>query len=165
MNIFVLHESPKIAAQFLSDKHCIKMLLESCQMLASVHHRYGNKAVRYKEAHPKHPCTLWAGDTARNYAWLLAHAMCLCREYTHRYGKRHKCEELAYGELAVLPVGLIGTEQTPFAQAMPDAYKHPNPVIAYRQYYLGEKASFARWTNRDEPLWFTLKQPDLDVYG
>lgn len=165
MNIFVLDESPKIAAQMACDKHVVKMILESAQMLSSVHHRYGNTAVRYKEAHPKHPCTLWAGDTARNYAWLLAHAMCLCNEYTHRYGKRHKSADLVYGELAVLPFGLRGSVATPFAQAMPEPYKHPHPVIAYRQYYLGEKAHFAKWTNRDEPLWFTLKQPDLDIYG
>lgn len=163
MNIFVLHDSPRIAAQMACDKHVVKMILESAQILASVHHRYGNKAVTYKQAHPKHPCTLWAGDTARNYAWLLGHAMCLCREYTHRYSKRHKSEELIYGELAVLPVGIPRTGQTAFAQAMPEPYKHPNAVIAYRQYYLGEKARFAKWTNRDEPLWFTLKQPDLEA--
>lgn len=163
MNIFVLHSNPKIAAQSLCDKHCTKMLLESAQMLASVHHRYGNSAVRYKQAHPKHPCTLWAGDTSRNYAWLLAHAMSLCREYTHRYAKHHKSEELVYGELAVLPSGIAHAGQTAFAQAMPEPYKHPHPVIAYRQYYLGDKAYFAKWTNRAEPLWFTLKQPDLDL--
>lgn len=43
---------------------------------------------------------------------------------------------------------------TPFAQAMPDEYKNANdPVLAYRNYYLGEKRSFATWK---EPS----KQPD-----
>lgn len=52
---------------------------------------------------------------------------------------------------------------TPFAQAMPDQYKHQNAVIAYRQYYLGEKARFAKWKCGNIPLWFQEKNPVLGL--
>jgi len=41
---------------------------------------------------------------------------------------------------------------------MPDQYKSQDAVEAYRNYYLGEKAGFAKWTNREIPEWFTLTQ-------
>ena len=37
MNIFILSINPKEAAQAHGDKHVIKMILESCQMLYSAH--------------------------------------------------------------------------------------------------------------------------------
>ena len=43
---------------------------------------------------------------------------------------------------------------TPFAQAMPDEYKDPDPVQAYRAYYMGEKAGFAKWNKRNTPEWY-----------
>lgn len=44
---------------------------------------------------------------------------------------------------------------TPFAQAMPDQYKDPNPVVAYRKYYIAEKSKIALWRHSDTPTWFT----------
>ena len=43
---------------------------------------------------------------------------------------------------------------TPFAQAMPDQYKNNNVMQAYRDYYNGEKAYFARWKSQIIPPWF-----------
>jgi hypothetical protein len=43
---------------------------------------------------------------------------------------------------------------TEFAQAMPDSCKKDDPVQAYRQYYVQEKAYMAKWTNREVPSWF-----------
>ena len=37
MNIFYLNESPEIAAVEHNDKHCVKMILESAQMLCTAH--------------------------------------------------------------------------------------------------------------------------------
>ena len=95
MNIFVLDECPIISAQMQCDKHVVKMPLETAQMLCSVWHRYGlGDKVPYREAHKNHPCTLWAGDSAENYEWLWHHGMELCFEYTRRYNKIHKCQQV-----------------------------------------------------------------------
>ena len=52
MNIFYLHPDPAKAASFFYDKHKVKMILESAQMLCTAHHVYNNgNNVPYKKAH------------------------------------------------------------------------------------------------------------------
>jgi hypothetical protein len=38
-------------------------------------------------------------------------------------------------------------------QCMPEEYKDINVVSAYRNYYKGDKAGFAKYTNRETPEW------------
>lgn len=158
MNIFVLHRSPVISAQMACDKHVVKMILETAQMLCTiaVEHGYEDHCL-YKPVHSKHPCTLWAGENAANWAWLCKHGIALAKEYTFRYGKTHSSEKVirTIYRKRLGPKGIIWlTGQTPFAQAMPDQYKNSDPVKAYRDYYIGEKHEFARWTKRDTPKWW-----------
>jgi hypothetical protein len=152
MNIFVLHRNPKKAAQMSCDKHVIKMIVETAQMLCTIAHNNGFDAP-YRATHKNHPCTLWASKSTQNWNWLVNHGIALCEEYTARYGKTHKsmqhimwCRDLSM----LLPtIGL-----TPFAQAMPEQYKNKCAVTAYRAYYRGEKSSFATW-KKNKPLWWT----------
>ena len=87
MNIFVVNDDPKVAAQNLCDKHVVKMILESAQMLCSA---FKNGEAPYKRSYYNHPCTKWARESQVNYEWLLTHAYELCEEYLLRYGKIHK---------------------------------------------------------------------------
>ena len=87
MNIFVVDYDPNKSAQDLCDKHVVKMILETAQMLCAAH---PIGTAPYKATHLKHPCTLWVARSIDNYEWLLTHGYALCREYTARYGKRHK---------------------------------------------------------------------------
>lgn len=149
MNIFVLDYDPVTAAQLHCDKHVVKMPLETAQMLCTVYARYGEEAP-YKPCHQSHPCTLWAGQTVENYRWLWKLGRALCDEYTYRYEKIHACAEV----LALVrcpPTALTGRGFTPFAQAMPDEYKHREATLAYRAYYRGAKAQLATWRKRDVP--------------
>jgi len=41
MNIFYLHSDPVKAAKVQYNKHVVKMILESAQMLCTAHHHYG----------------------------------------------------------------------------------------------------------------------------
>ena len=43
MNIFYLHKNPIIAPSFLYNKHVVKMILETAQMLCTAHHHYADK--------------------------------------------------------------------------------------------------------------------------
>ena len=141
MNIFYLDKDPVKAAKVQYNKHVVKMILESAQMLCTAHHCImGEDAdVPYKMAHKNHPSTVWARRSGQNYAWLYYHMMALGDEYTKRYGKKHltitKCED----KLAILPGGILqtGFEQPP--QCMPDEYKDECSVQAYWNYYIGEK--------------------------
>jgi hypothetical protein len=158
MNIFILHPEPIMAARMQCDKHLIKMILETAQLLCAV---YPPGMAPYKRTHYNHPCARWTRECEANFRWLLTHGHGLCDEYTRRYGKRHKSEYVFewvrehVPELPQLPL-------TPFAQAMPDQYKNPDdPVAAYRAYYKGEKARFATWkAPAQAPSWFTGKGED-----
>ena len=157
MNIFYVHSNPLIAAQNLCDKHVVKMVLESTQILSSVLHRYGmGNIAPYKPTHMNHPCVLWAGDSSSHWRWLLSHAEALSEEYTYRYEKIHKCDAYIKDmkELtSKIPFETAGFSPPP--QCMPEQYKSEDTVQAYMKYYLGEKSSFAVWNNkRTEPAWF-----------
>ena len=153
MNIFVLHNDPATAAQMMCDKHVVKIILESNQMLSTVARNHGHNAP-YRSTHANHPCTLWAGESQDNWDWLVDHSRALCEEYTERYGKVHKSQ--AVTEWAEdLDIGLPARGQTPFRLAMPDGYKTNDPVESYRKYYIGDKARFAKWKTGNVPSWWS----------
>ena len=162
MNIFVLDEDPKIAAQMMCDKHVVKMIVESCQMLSTNHRLSGSNTVYtitfdlYKQAFANHPCTVWARQTKENYMWLSYHTLELCHESTRRYGKVHSCENMATWFSMYYPLKTPEGGLTPFAQAMPDKYKSENAVNSYRSYYLGEKSMFAKWKQQNVPEWYSF---------
>lgn len=147
MNIFYLDKDPKLAAIYQYNKHVVKMILESAQMLCTAHHCYGSaeqKAnVPYKQAHLNHPSTIWARQSKSTYMWLYEHMMALGTEYYVRYGKTHltitKCKEF----LATPPKHIQGDEWSQPPQAMPDEYKHKDSIIAYWQYYINDKSHIA----------------------
>ena len=89
MNIFYLHKDPVKAAEMQYNKHVVKMILESAQMLCTAHRYYGNEDVPYKTAHLNHPSTIWCRQNSRQYVWLYNHMLALGEEYTKRYGKEH----------------------------------------------------------------------------
>ena len=62
MNIFYLDRDPVKAAQVQYNKHVVKMILESAQMLCTAHRYYGNENVPYKSAHINHPSSIWCRD-------------------------------------------------------------------------------------------------------
>lgn len=179
MNIFVLDNDPKIAAQYMCDKHINKMIIESQQILSCVldlrykeEHLSKNKdALRpsqqlglpqYPKAHAKHPCTLWALASRKNFNWLLAHTRALVWEYSFRYRERNGAMKVhsLEGNLMIYAaqakyLWFPAFKLTPFAQAMPDDYKQEGDAVgAYRTYYLMDK-SFAKWQkHRAEPSWY-----------
>ena len=139
MNIFYLDECPKKAAELQYNKHVVKMILESAQMLCTAHHHYGNgDNVPYKKAHYNHPSTIWVRQNSIHYDWLYDHMIALGNEYTKRYGKTHlsitKCKDLVY-----LPPSIPTVMFNQPPQCMPDEYKDKCSIQAYWNYYIGEK--------------------------
>lgn len=150
MNIFILDKDPIKAAKYQCDKHVVKMILESAQMLCTAVNLTGGQA-KYKATHKNHPCTKWARETKANFNWLKKHGLALCQEYTDRYGKRHKSQDIIE---SVTDETIPDGELLPFALAMPDEYKTRDPVESYRNYYKGAKKDFAKWSYSDKPEWF-----------
>ena len=159
MNIFYLDRDPKIAAQMMCDKHVVKMILESAQMLSTAHRVLdgdyrADRGGFYKMAHKTPPSTIWVRASSENYRWLWKHFDALLKEYTHRYGKHHATERLR-NILYMPPLNIVhGVPLTDPPQCMPELCKGEDTVLAYQNYYIIEKSGFARWTKRETPAWF-----------
>lgn len=159
MNIFVLDHNPYIAAQYHNNKHCVKMILETAQLLSTAHHvldgeQSSIKNVIYKKTHVNHPCAKWVRECSYNYEWTFQLFLGLLKEYTHRYGKIHATQRMIKS-LCYKPDNITYSDSmTPFAQCMPDAYKCDNAVEAYRTYYINDKHKMAQWKNRERPYWY-----------
>lgn len=170
MNIFVLDNNPWLAARYHCDKHVVKMILETAQLLSTAHHilnpnciknrngtwfLYGRKI--YGPTHANHPCAIWARERLANYEWLLELGLGLCSEYTYRYNRVHQSSTVL-SALKIRPVSLIVEKSrimTPHVQCVPDECKvENNPVEAYRNYYRTHKRDIAKWKLGNTPEWF-----------
>ena len=157
MNIFYLHRDPVKAATVQYNKHVVKMILETAQLLCGVHHTTDQVTdqIPYKLSHKNHPCAIWSRESLSNYLYLCDFGLELCKEYTYRYGKIHACARLK-DVLANVPKNISIGSFTPPTPAMPDECKIANNSLAsYHKYYIEKKVRFAKWTNREEPLWYS----------
>lgn len=144
MNIFYLDKDPYIAAQAMTNKHVVKMILESAQLLSTAHHMLDGDGAKYKDkiykkTHYNHPSAVWVRQSQENYAWLYSHFLALSTEYTKRYDKIHMTYQKLCFYLQPFPKNLPVGKFTQPPQAMPDLYKNYDSVHAYRMYYLNEK--------------------------
>ena len=179
MNIFMVDEDPRIAAQAMVDRHVVKMILESGQLLSTAHRLLDGKEtmaksktgrnvkryvlpderepILYGATHINHPSAIWCRTSIENYSWLHHHMMALLEEYSYRYGKVHKCDSMR-GPLFNCPLNI--DYEAPWQdppQAMPDDSKvDGDSVQGYRNYYINHKVRFAKWTKRTQPDWWKI---------
>ena len=162
MNIFFLDTNPKYAAAFHCDKHVVKMVLETAQLLSTAHHVLDGEEVAfddlYKPTHVNHPSSVWVRSNMKNYQWTYELFCHLCNEYTKRFGKKHKTESKLRLKLGNYPKNIDksgwDSPLSPPPQCMPEEYLNQCTVTAYRDYYCGEKARFARWSCAVIPEWY-----------
>lgn len=167
MNIFVLDLNPYKAASYYDDVRLPKMVVELYQQMGSALRRHGavdeqmplTKTTKrpLRGGYHNHPCTRWVGDTRDNFIWASIHAATLAEEFERRFGKSHYCAdgiEKMFHLRELIPSGDI----TPFAQAMPDEYKHDDPVFAYRRYYKSKADSKGgiRYKHTKQPYWWEM---------
>lgn len=190
MNIFYLSHDIKECAQMHLDKHVVKMILEYCQLLSTAHRlidgqqmigltKTGRKVKRwilsderetilYSATHINHPSAVWVRQSDSNYQWLAALNDELCKEYTFRYGKIHKCESdgLVNYLLTHRPHNITQREFTEPTPAMPDDVKVlGNSMLSYRNYYIKHKTHIASWKGkvnfRDIPFWYRSENANI----
>ena len=159
MNIFYLHEDPIEISEMMCDKHNVKMILESAQMLSTAHRildgdEYANEHELYKATHKNHPSAKWVRESKANYEYLYKLFSALCEEYTYRYGKTHLTYTKLHNVLAIPPKNIPDGEFTQPTPAMPDDVKNMDSLIAYRDYYKKYKTHLATWTKRETPSWY-----------
>jgi hypothetical protein len=164
MNIFFLSLHPRRCARWHCDKHVVKMILETCQLLYTCHWVLTHDAEPayihcapgrgYKPTHANHPCSIWLRESLDNYRWLVQLGQELIREYKFRYKNRvHKCEEhLVWLSMVEPPLEHKGFTQPP--QAMPVQYMGPDSTVAYQKYYSFDKDQIrhiVKYTGRHRP--------------
>lgn len=180
MNIFVLDESPSNAAKMHCDKHVVKMILESAQMLSTVHRmldgvletrpsKSGKRLAKYwyhptldaqlyRAVHMNHPCTVWSRESLGNYEWHYQLFKCLSEEFTFRYNKQHSTWVKLGTILATPPSNIRDVGRTPFKLAMgaqPQCINTADPIGSYRKFYMTKQARFKMdWSKRLKPDWF-----------
>lgn len=177
MNIFMLHTDPRIAASYHNNRHVVKMILESCQLLSTAHRVLDGEeikvlseksgrlnttyklndnrdAILYKSCHVNHPSNKWVRKSAGNYEYLYNLLKGLIEEYHARFDKAHKSEALL-DMLKFLP------DNIPFTvlsfpkedlQAIPDEYKDKDAITAYRNYYVAKKPLIYYKKNGNETI-------------
>ena len=163
MNIFYLNKNPRVIVKQMTDKHIVKMILETAQILCTAHRvldgvevlACSTKSMRktwifpkdlekekslYKSTHVNHPSTKWARESRENYKWLYSLFCHLCSEYQKRYGRVHLCERKLIKILFESPNQIPEGEFTEPPQAMPEEYQvEKDSILAYNQYYINEK--------------------------
>ena len=179
MNIFYLHEDPIQNAKWHIDKHIVKMPIEYAQLMSTAHRlldgeMYLGKTaigrnikrwklyderedILYKASHINHPSAIWVRESIENYFQMYKLYMAVLAEFTYRYGKIHGSSKPSI-ELIRPPSNIPMVKGTQLPQCMPEMCKvRFNPILAYRNYYIVEKNSFASWKNREIPEWFQTK--------
>lgn len=152
MNIFILDLDPIKCAQYHVDRHVVKMITESAQMLSTTV-RLTGVDFGYKITHQNHPCTKWTRESLSNWLWLKYLSKCLNEEWQFRY--KHIQNHKSYDIIESLPTPNISDlGLTPFAICMYTEFKvNSDPVQSYRNYYNKAKTHLFNWKNRERPEW------------
>jgi len=156
MNLFFLHINPKTAASYHLNRHCVKMILEICQMLYTAHHLSSSDFDNhpdipvYKKTHANHPTAKWVRQCVYNYDYACTFGIELCLEYTRRYHKQHACfirlqwlqthPPLSFDDTPIttsyLSTDNLPPKCTPIPLAMPTEFHTPDAILSYRLYYV-----------------------------
>jgi len=164
MNIFVVHEDPKVAARSLCDQHIVKMPLETSQIMNNCIMHIGHSGIM-APFNPKHPACIWAENGEENFFWLAAHGLELCSEFERRFGKIHgslskikQAFRIYCEETIGIPIELtdrISAKPVSFRYIGPQEFKDDNSVVnSYRNFYNLDKSRFARWNRSKPPEWY-----------
>ena len=159
MNIFYLNKSPIVSAQNMVDKHVVKMILETAQLLCTAHRILDDipndkNPLLYKATHKNHPSAIWARASLRQYEWLYNHLIALGEEYTYRYGKTHITITKLGKLLKIPPENIPDVGFDPPPCCMDDEYKISKDVVDnYRNYYKNGKSHLHSWKVRSAPEW------------
>jgi len=172
MNIFFLSRSTRRCARWHCDKHVVKMILESTQILYTANHQNGGTEQilatapicastgnrGYKSHAKNHPSVRWATESLAHYMWLNSLAQDLVKEHMYRFSPKsiHASQVHLEWLRENPPPGL--SHATTWLRdpptAMPEEYRvHSQSIVCYRAYYNGSKRErgLLKYTKRHIP--------------
>jgi hypothetical protein len=161
MNIFFLDRDAQIAAHHHGDKHVVKMILETAQLLSTAHRvldgdDFADSFGMYKATHKNHPSAVWVRSNTFAYDWTFRLFSALLDEFHHRRGKTHATARL-YDALSCLPDNVPrGLPWMSPPLCMPDEFKTDCHVESYRAYYRQKARDGVveyNWRPERRPVW------------
>ena len=156
MQIAVTDTSPAMCAINLDDKRVSKLLLEAGQLLCVWAEDQGI-AVPYRRTKQGKVFVKWMQADVRNYAWTRHYFECLCGEFVHRFGKKHKTHVDVLHLLPRLPTMFYPPSSFVNAarhQGRGLDFTHLPVPLSYRAYL------DARWdTDKRPPMWTRRHRP------
>lgn len=159
MNIFILDSDIQKNVQYLPDKHIIKMILESTQILSSSYYNLNiEKEISfpiYKKTHLKHPCCQWVLESKENFLWLQFYVFLLNEEYKYRFNHFHNHKSFEICKNFIVPNTLPNKNLTPFKKVVPLEFQKLETIKAYREYFKVYKNHIKKYSKRDFPEWWT----------
>jgi hypothetical protein len=193
MNIFILseqvnpHAHHAQNAQFHCDKHVVKMIAESVQMLVTAlatkqYIELGTylpaslvdklPCLPLAAGHAKHPCVQWVKQDILhfNYVALLAQALCAEHQYRYPLSADHVYSSWITELVSFLTsecFGMYAPLPTNFAVAVKSlnlrstSTPHIQALDIYRKYYFKDKQGFASWKKRQKPVWWLLMEETI----
>lgn len=155
MNIFILDSDLKTNAKYYCDKHVVKMILESAQLLCTVVNLKGGVAP-YKTTHINHPCTKWLMEDGSHWDMLVDLVKDLNEEYKYRFNHEHNHK--SFDVIMSLNKPKYDTNQFKgMFNSVTDEVRRTNIVDTirlYREYYKDKfKTIDMKWTRRGCPDW------------
>lgn len=169
MNIFATTSCPVESAIALDDQRLVKMVLETAQLLSITLRKeqgddWAGERGLYKMTHPNHPCAVWARADERHLAWLAHHGAALSSEYTRRYARLHRSNQVLVVALehcaptfALKPrYEELVFQNSARNKALNLDFTHLPAHEAYRAYLSARWAlqkKEPRWTEAQPPAW------------
>ena len=153
MNLFFLDPDVDTCAKYHVDRHCVKIILEAAQCLCTA---YPKGIAPYRHTHYNHPMAQWIRANRGNFQYALDYAWALCREYSYRYGKKHKTETVLKWIESNKPPIPDGSKTEPprcFGNYKDFIPISDNVYEDYRKYYKLAKSHLFSWKNRGAPNW------------
>jgi hypothetical protein len=175
MNVYVLDEDPKKAAEYHCDIHAKSEILTCVQMLSSVHwlallieepeencnfitkrsaqnylenkyHVGHPRRPPYKMTHLEIPIIKWIASNKKNYLWVVELLKNLDIEFQKRYKKKHKSAlHINWLEKNIPSCCEEDDEPIKFLNNVPEDFILDNVVESYRNYYKKGKTKIAVW--------------------
>lgn len=163
MNIFYLESNPKLCAFYHNDRHLVKMILETAQLLFTAHHVDPSPEINYesvemyRKTHVNHPSAVWVRERLNNYIWLVELGMELCKEYTIRYGRIHATQsKMEWLQLNWPDLNLKSLTRKPPKCMGTYEYEESDSVeLSYMKYiFYAKNRANVYWKRSPKPTWF-----------
>lgn len=164
MNLFFLDSNPFKAAKYNVDKHCLKIILESAQMLCYAFPENLTPIKNSKKGFYFHPMSKFVRESYQNWTWTLDHFSGLLNEFEYRFNKKHSYVKVL--DWLIKNQKFLNFEnyyQTSykkwpqcFGQYRNECYVKDDPILGYQNYYNVAKRHLFQWTKREIPYFIKI---------